>query len=173
MFVPLIDKGEYFNQTFEIPISLSDIFSRNFTYLLLQDGQLEGFANVTVTYARAITLHISANSSIPWGAPLYQLCLEDPHPFFNGTHNLFTAFLSFENHSPMAVTGLLHLELYNARGEFIGLTTTRVDAPPGSLHKQSIQLVVEDPSKITEEGYVDLYIEHPNFKLGPVMITYG
>lgn len=172
-FVPLIDKGEYVNETLRVPISLSEIFSGNRTYLLLQDGQLEALVDVTVTYARAITLQLSVNSSIPWGAPLYQLSLESPHPSFNGTHYFLETSLYFENHSPMSLTGLMHIEAYNARGEILGTTTTRVDAASESMFRQPIQIVLEDPSKLTEKGYIHIYIEYPPFKLGPVVITYG
>lgn len=170
-FVPLIAAGSDAEVMHNISLSLSDL---NLTALAFEDTNFETNTIIALKFARAIPVQMSTNTSIPWGAPLYNLSIGEIGYSFNGTHFVGTADLSFENHSPFFnVTGTIRYELYNSGGERLSSGETTVDVPSYSGYQGQMRLVLDDPTKLTPSGEIHVYFDTTVFSIGPVVVPYG
>jgi hypothetical protein len=91
--------------------------------------------NLTVTLHGGISLNgllpstISANMTLPWGAPLYNFSLGKPQlSLFNSTHSFLTIPISFENHAWFNIEGNLRVIAYGTDNgaQFQGQTNLNV-----------------------------------------------
>jgi len=165
--VERIAEGSLVEEAHNVSVSPTDITAKNLTHLLLRDGELKVDVSIGFRYAYALSFQVTIpNMSVPWGAPLYNLSARRTPPFFNGTHHLLNVSLSFENHSYLSITGTMRLEVYNELREYVGSGLKNLHVPPGSKYKDQVEVIIDDISKFTEEGYVRVYFDG----LGPVEI---
>ncbi len=171
-----IPRGGIANETHVMPISLSDIISKNLTYLLFSDTTLNLRASVGIKIANVIPLQVSTSSNMSWGAPLYNLLIGKMSfpEWYNSTHHRTTAWLSFENHSPFDVNGTIKLEIFNESAEYVGFGTGGVNAPSMREYNETVTIYIpsDNLSKFTETGKVHAYFESPMGSLD-WWFTYG
>jgi len=166
--IPLIPPNSVVEKTHNVSVNL-DYITQNLTYLIFNDSDLTIDALIAMTFAHAIPFQISTNTTMRWGAPLYNFSMGEP--FFDLTTQEMTVPLSFENHSPFSINGTMRLEIYNGNNEWLGSGTTQVIVPPNSAYKDEIEVSV-DVSKLTEKGNALLYFESPAFRLGPITLEW-
>jgi hypothetical protein len=112
-------------------------------------------ASLRFRVASAIAFQVSTGSTIPWGAPFHKLTIYNIA--YDDSNRIFSASLSFDNHAFFQVNGSLLIKLYNSAGELIGSATQNVNVPSQESFEGSIDITVNDPSKITHEGVLRLY----------------
>jgi len=166
-FLPLIAYSSNLEKSHNISLSLSNL---NLTYFLFQDSNFEADLSIAMKFARAVSLQVATDMIIPWGAPLYNFSVGEM-TYRNGTG---VVPVSFENHSSfLNVTGAIRFEIYNNRDEPIGSGEKFVDVPSHSGYGDQIELVVDDPAKITTNGQVYVSFETSMFSFGPMVMPYG
>lgn len=166
-FVPLVTRGSNVVIMHNVSINLDNT---NLTRLLFQDDNFEASMSIAMKFARTIPIEILTNETIPWGAPFYNFSIGEIT--FNGTHGV--APISFENHSPFSnVAGTTQFEIYNDESEYVGSCRKSLDVPSNSGYQDQIELVVDDPTKLTLSGQVHVFFETSMLSFGPVVIPYG
>jgi len=176
--VNVVKAGEESPLRHNISISLGIL--ENLLYLLFEDGNFTMDTYVGMRYAYTFYFQLQIpNMSTPWGAPFYNLSIEElPLPtLYNLTHFILAIPLSFENHAFFNVTGIVRMEILNSGREFIGSGITVLDVQPGSPNDPTpyngLISVIIPINQLTDTGYVNFYFENSIFKFGPVEKTYG
>jgi len=168
-FVPLIARSSNLEKSHNVSLSLNDL---NLTRFLFEDSNFTAELSIAMKFARVVPLQVATEMAIPWGAPLYNFSIGEITYYPNGTG---VVPISFENRSPLLnVNGTIRLEIYNNRGEPVGSGEKRVDVPSNyGRYVDEIELIVDDPAKITPSGQVHVSFETSMFNFGPVVIPYG
>jgi len=170
-FVPLVTRGSNIVTMHNVSINLDNT---NLARLLFQDDNFEASMSIAMKFARTIPIEILMNETIPWGAPFYNFSIGGITYSFNGTHYLGVASISFENHSHFSnVAGTIQFEIYNDKGEYVGSCRKSLDVPSNSGYEDQIELVIDDPTKLTPSGQVYVFFETSMLSFGPVVIPYG
>lgn len=170
--IPLVEKGgkvfALHNLTFSI-----DVLLEEGAYYLFHDSSFAVAALISVKLAEVIPVQAASNFSVPWGAPFYNFHLEQPtFESLNFTHLMVVAPISFENHAPVEINGKIKLFMYNIEGMLIGQGESAITAPQGTLYTGSVVFYVQT-SKITENGFFEIYFSTPFMSYGPLVIPYG
>jgi hypothetical protein len=169
-FLPLINHNSNLEKAHNISLSLNDL---NLSCFLFEDSNFTADLSITMKIARAFSLRVATDMAIPWGAPLYNFSFGEMTLQSNTTHYFGVIPLSFENHSSfLNVTGAIRFEVYNNRGELLGSGEKIVDVPSYSGYRDQIELVVDDPAKITANGQVYVSFETSMFSFGPMVVPY-
>lgn len=95
-----------------------------------------------------ISLAISAQTLLPWGAPLSDFKVGEPaFTPYNATAILATLPIGFKNNSPyIAVTGQIVTTLYDEADSLQGVGTLNISAPQGNQYQQSLNLPIRLPT---------------------------
>lgn len=166
--VPLIPPESVVEKTHNVSINL-DYLTQNLAYLIFNDSDLTIDVFIAMTFAHAIPLQISTNTTMSWGAPLHNFSIGEIS--FDSINQEMIIPLSFENHSPFAINGTMRLEFYNSGNEYLGSGTTEVSAPSNSAYEDRIEVSV-DVTKLTENGQAHFYFESSIFSLGPITMDW-
>lgn len=172
-FMPSIPRDSSVETTHNLSINLDEITSSALN-CLFNDTVLNLDTSMKLNFAHVIPFQISRNTTIPWGAPLYNFSIgQVSYDFHNLTHQRVIIPLSFENHSPyFSVHGTTKVELYNSSGEIVGSETLSLDVPSHSRCEDQVELIV-DASKLTVNGEVHFFFETSGFSFGPLVMPYG
>ena len=172
-FVALIPRSSSVDTAHNISINLDDDTSQ-VQFYLFNDTVFNLDMSLKVEFARAIPFQVSMNTTIPWGAPLYNFSVgQTSYNYLNLTHQEVIIPISFENHSPyFGVDGFMHVEIYNDNSEFLGSSVSGLNVPSHSSYEGQVEMIV-DVSKITGSGEVHFYFETSTFSIGPVVMPYG
>jgi len=165
-YVPSISRGTSIKQAHNISISLNEFVPKNLTYLFFNDSVLNVDTLVILKFAQTIHFQMSTNTTVPWGAPLYNFSVEEI--FCNLTDRTLTVPIDFENHSSFDLNGTIRLYVYDDKNEQIGYREITVIATSHSGYEEQIEVPV-NPSKRTKSGQVHLFIETAMFSLGPIV----
>ena len=171
--VPLIPRGSNIETAHNISLNLNDVIQRTPSYLF-NDTIFNINRSMKLRYAYTFAFQFSQNTTIDWGAPLYNFSTGhisyQPH---NSTHQKAVIPLSFENHSSFfSIAGTIHLEIYNDTNDSIGSGATSITVPPRSPYEGQIEAFV-DVSRLTESGVLHFYFETSMFSFGPWVMSYG
>jgi hypothetical protein len=144
-------------------------------YLLFNDTTLTEFQYVAFNYANAIPLSVHGNYSLPWGAPLSNLTVSNlSYRPYNANQSIVSVQIFFEDHNQyIAVTGSLHVEIYNSRGTLKGTGTANIDAQPNTSCNTQVDVLVSNFRTLPPKGEIHLFFETFMFNYGPVMIPFG
>jgi hypothetical protein len=165
-FIPLISKGTTVNSTHTVPVNLEDIMAIDYVPLLLNDSNFTVELYGGLSFARAIPIQVSANTTIPWGAPLSNFLVGSPSVSpFNLTHAEAIIPISFENHAVLDLTGTLELEFLSASRELIAFGETAVNVPAGAGFNSEINAYprLEDVTKLTDGATIHAVFETTMF----------
>ncbi len=168
-FVPLIPRGTCIKTAHNISLSPEDI-----EYYLFKDTLFNVSTSLRLKFSQAIPFQVSMNTTVPWGAPLFNFSVDQiSYDFSNFTHQRVIVPLYFENHSPyFGLDGIMQLQIYNNRGELLGSEAIVLDVPSESRYDGQVELHV-DTSKITLDGELHFFFENPLLSFGPLVIPYG
>jgi hypothetical protein len=170
--IPLISSRSKVDATHNISISLENMTYASLTRLLFNDTDFNVDVSLALKYAHVIPLEISTNSTMTWGAPLYNLSIGDIQtidPYYNGTHVRAILPLSFENHSFFTLDGTVRTVIVNADGDQVGGSTSQISVPSQSGSTTPLAVFVSTSPGILKE--VLLYFDFPSiFSYGPVVM---
>ena len=172
-FVPSIPRGSSIERAHNISISIDDITSQLLDYLF-NDSVFNLDLSLKLNFARAFPFQVSTNTTMPWGAPLYNFSIgQISYNLLNLTHQELIVPISFENHSPhFGVDGSMRVEIYNDNGELLGFSVSDLNVPSHSGYDGQVETIV-DVSKVTGSGEAHFYFETSAFSFGPLVMPYG
>ena len=158
-----VGRGKLAIKLHNVTLDLADLISR-MTNLLFEDAEFKVDTFLGLRYAYALSFSVGMmNQTFYWGAPFSGFSITRIAYHFNLTHHILTIDYGFENHSPIGVTGLLTIRLYNDRGEYLGQGSRVINAPHQSSFSDSIWVIIEKPERFTMSGYIEMSIENPIF----------
>ena len=164
--VPSIPQGTNVTETHTIPIDLDTILSMDHVPLLLNDSSFNVEIFAGLNFARAVPVQLSANITMPWGAPFANFSVGTISvSAHNGTHSEASIPVSFENHAVLDITGTLKLEFYDNLNEKIASGKTAISAAPQQSYSDRILVYArhQNSLQLTESGNVHLIFETPMF----------
>lgn len=175
-FIPVIRKGEAFNTTHQMRINLTDMLQTH-QDLIFNDTELQVNATVSMKAAELIPLQVSANLTMPWGAPLYNLTFGTPEFTVqidpNSTNYYRVAIpITFDNHAFFDLTGTVQLNMYNNRNIPTGTGKIVLKALQHSSYQADIELDVP-VAGTTKNGHLEVLFSISFFNYGPLVIPYG
>ena len=172
-FVALIPRNGSIETAHNISINTDDATSQVQTYLF-NDTIFNIDMSLKVKFASAVPLQVSMNTTVPWGAPLYNFSIGwISYNYLNLTHQEVMIPISFENHSPhFGVDGFMRVEIYNDNDELLGFSVSDLNVPSHSSYDSQVEMIV-DVSKVTGSGEVRFFFETSAFSIGPVVMPYG
>ncbi|MEM2953498.1 MAG: hypothetical protein QXU21_04400 [Candidatus Bathyarchaeia archaeon] len=153
--LPNVPAGEMVDSRCNLSLSLKEMLSNN-KELLTNDADLNGNASLSFRVASVIAFRVSTGFSIHWGAPLNGLTLY--RITYNEVSRIFSISLSFHNNAFFQLNASLLVKLYNSARELIGSTVQNVNVPSQESFQDSLEIIIDDPSKITSEGILRLYL---------------
>ncbi len=176
-FIPLIRRDEPMTVLHNMTISIDDLMQHSQEYLF-NDTILNVDASVGLNLVQLIPAQASGNFTIPWGAPLYNLAIGDPHyAMVNFTHFRVTVPVSFENHAFFDLIGTLQIRMFDDANTQIGEGQTAIQAYQHSTYSDYVDMYIQAPAIITPtpsfSGHLEISIETPMFNYGPLVIPYG
>jgi len=172
--VPLISSGSKVDATLNISITLNSMTTASLSRLLFNDTNFNVDMSLALRYAGVIALKISSNSTMTWGAPLYNLTLGDIQSIepYNTTHVRAILPLSFENHSFFNLNGTVRTVIVNTAGQKVGGSTALISAPAQSGGTTPLAVFISTSPGILKEAH--LYFDFPPvFSYGPVVMPIG
>jgi hypothetical protein len=128
--VPPILSGKKVDVTHHISITLDKMTPASLSRLLFNDTDFNVDMILALTYAGVIPLKISTNSTMTWGAPLYNLTIGSID--FNSTSMMAVVPVSFENHSFFNLNGTMQIEIVDALNQTVGSKTIPINVPSES-----------------------------------------
>ncbi|MCW3985412.1 MAG: hypothetical protein NWE91_03250, partial [Candidatus Bathyarchaeota archaeon] len=154
--------------------------SFNLNEIMIQDHYLFNDSNFTLSglvqlnYANLIPLGFEVNTTIPWGAPLFNFTIGMPeYNTYNSTYMRVNMPINFENHSPhFNVSGDILIEIFNDRHQLYGKSAVSIDVPSNNMYYGEIETLV-NAAMVTERGQIRVYVETEMFSYGPMVISYG
>jgi hypothetical protein len=168
-FVTTISRGENTSITHNMSLSIGQMASSDLSFLLFNDSELNVTAILRLTYANAFPFEITANISMPWGAPLANPAIGGISIApFNSTHVRAFAPVSFENHSYLEMSGTMRLEIVDGVGHVAGEGATIFYAPSENRFETIMEVLLSDSLANIREAR--LHFQTPFFTYGPVVI---
>jgi len=155
-----------------VNLNLNEIMTR--TDYLFCDSNFTIYGSINLNYANLIPFGFETNTTIPWGAPLFNFTTGMPeYSVYNTTHLIVNMPINFQNHSPyFGVTGTIQIEIFNDRDQLIGNSTVSIDAPSNADYYDEVGMLV-NAWMFTEKGQIRVYVETEMFDYGPMVINYG
>jgi hypothetical protein len=163
--VPTIPPSNNVQKEHSITLNLTNLVTE-FPYLAFNDSVFDMHTFVTLRFANVIPIQMSANGTIPWGAPFYNFSVGEIS--LDYAEMKLTIPLTFENHAFFSINGTMRLEIYNNENEQISATSVIIDVPPDFRFEDIVEMNV-DPSKLTREGQICVFFETPMFNVGPII----
>jgi hypothetical protein len=170
--IPTIGIGEKVSILHNLTLDIDDLLHSNQEFLF-NDTQLNITESIGMVIGEVLPVQASGNISIPWGAPLYDLKLEEPqYSAVNYTQMQVMVPMSFDDHAFFDVIGEVYLRMYNSANQLIGLGQSMIDAAPHSHYDGQIDLNVA-VSSITQTGRFELDFQTSLFSFSSKVIQYG
>jgi hypothetical protein len=140
IYIPVIGQGQTINVTQNVKLNVTDLLQTHQS-LLNNDTDLTTNTRLSMLAAGVIPVQASSNSSMQWGAPLYNLTLGAPQlAMFNATYSVVTVPLSFENHAFFDVSGTVWLRAYSNASELIGQGQTSIQVAQHSPYDGNLEV---------------------------------
>ncbi|MGB8780444.1 MAG: hypothetical protein WCD81_07330 [Candidatus Bathyarchaeia archaeon] len=142
IFIPVIGQGQTINVTQNVKLNVTDLLQTHQS-LLNNDTDLTTNTRISMLAAGVIPVQASSNSSMQWGAPLYNLTLGTPQlAMFNATYSVATVQLTFENHAFFDLSGTVWLRAYSNANELIGQGQTSIQVAQHSPYDGNLEVYV-------------------------------
>jgi hypothetical protein len=174
-FIPAIKKGDTLNATHQVKLNITDLLQIYQSYMF-NDSEVQMNTTVNMKAAGLLSVQISSNMTLPWGAPFYNFTVGPPSfaPLF--TTNLarckVVVPVNFENHAFFDLIGTLQLRMYNSTNSLVGEGQTEIAEPRGSTYNGSLEIDVP-VTDVTSSGHFEISFAAPFFNFGPLTIRYG
>jgi hypothetical protein len=171
IFIPVIGQGETINVTQNVELNVTDLLQTQQS-LLTNDTDLTANTRLSMLVAGVIPVQASSNSSLQWGAPLYNLTLGTPQlAMFNATYFVATVPLSFENHAFFDLSGTVWLRAYSSANELIDQGQTSIQVAQHSPYDGNLKVYV--PSGAGPIVRLEVYVVTNFFSYGLEIAVHG
>jgi hypothetical protein len=171
-FIPIINKDEAATITHNVTIDFNTLLQHDKKFLF-NDTELEIYEIVGMVIADLIPIQASSNSSMPWGAPLYNFALGQPqYVAANSTHFLVSLPITFENHAFFDVAGNIQIKMYNNTNGLLGEGQISINVPQQFFYDGFVEFYVSR-SDVTDDGYFSVSILTPLFNYENLVVSYG
>lgn len=167
--VPTIPPSNNVQKAHSITLNLTNL-ATEFPYLAFNDTIFDMHTFVALRFANVIPIQMSANGTIPWGAPFYNFSIGKIS--LDYAQMKVAIPLTFENHAFFSINGTMRLEIYNNNNEQISGTDVTIDVPSGSRFEDIMEINI-DLSKLTREGQMHIFFETPMFSVGPIIKSWA
>lgn len=166
-FFPTISGGTHLESEHNIKISIEEMSSIDWNYLLFSDSNFDLYANVSLDFAYLMPIEMTINERIPWGAPFHNFSVNVSILSYNSTHYEIVTYLSFENHTFLDITGTMQLEIYNNLNEWIVSGKTSLEVQSGFRFEGQVLTFLDnaDISNLTETGKIYVNFITPMFTM--------
>jgi hypothetical protein len=169
--IPTIGQGQTINVTQNVQLNVTDLL-RTHQSLLNNDTDLTTYTRLSMLAAGLIPVQASSNSSMQWGAPLYNLALGTPQlAMFNATYSVAIVPLSFENHALFDLSGTVWLRAYSNANELIGQGQIRIQVAQHSPYDGNLEVYV--PSEAGSIARLEVYFVTTFFNYGQEIAVHG
>jgi hypothetical protein len=174
-FIPVIRNGETLNTTHQMRINLTNMLQTH-QNLIFDDTELQISATVSMKVAELISLQVSSNLTMPWGAPLYNLTFAAPKLTAqigpNSTKYYRVAIpITFENHAFFDLTGTVLLAMNNNTNIFTGTGKIVLNVTKQSSCQADLEL--DAPvAETTRSGHLEVFFVTSFFNYGPLVIPW-
>lgn len=166
--IPLIKQSQAVNTTHNMKLNLTELLQTDQS-LLFNDSELTINKIVDLTAAEFFQVQGSTNSSVPWGAPMYNLVLDTPQFIaYNATHLNVTIPVSFENHAFFDLTGTIQVRSHSSTNALVNVAEFGFEAPQRSRYSQSLQFYV--PMLGRSRLRFEVYFATQFFNYGPLVV---
>lgn len=163
-----------------LSISIQSMIRSNLTYLLFNDDSFLMDTLVDLRYANFLGFKIrTANTSVPWGAPLsnFQLGRPTSPQSVPGEPRILSVSVpfSFENHSPLSIQGAISMKIYDHQGTWLGSGSKPFDVKADSFYSDEIQIDAtrESLRNYIGKGYLEIQFEVAGFSFELPRVEYG
>jgi hypothetical protein len=175
-FVPLIGTGQSVNTTHQIKVRFSDLLNGS-TRLLFDDVDLRLVETFSMKAAELIPVQASSNTSIQWGAPLYNFALgmpqlSDEASGHGGSSAGVVVPVSFEDHAFFGFNGTLLVRVYNNVSVLIGSGRASFDVSQKSPFREKL-MVDAAMQNVTSTGHYEAFVETSLFSVGQLVFPYA
>lgn len=163
-----IPKNTNVSESHEVSINLDDILLLDQISLLLEDSDFNVEIFTSLTFAQAIPVQLSTNTTIPWGAPLANFSTGTfSFSDYNITHEEAKIPISFENHAILDIQGSLIIDVYNNSQERVASGMIMINATSGSIYSDSVAVYAsrQDGLRVTSNGNLHMIFETLVFTL--------
>jgi len=164
-FISSIPQGTNVSESHKVSIDLDAMQLLDQESLLLEDSDFNVEIITVLNFARTVPVQLSANTTIPWGAPFAQFSIGQISVFpHNSTHLEATIPISFENHAILDIAGTLIVETYNSQ-ERITSGMNIINVPSGYGYSDSVSVFIsqQDVLEFTSSGTFHMIFETPMF----------
>lgn len=169
--IPVIGQGQTINFTQNVKLNATDLLQTHQS-LLNNDTDLTTDTRLSMLVAGVIPVQASSNSSMQWGAPLYNLALGTAQlAMFNATYSVATVPLSFENHAFFDVTGDVWLRAYTSANQLIGQGQTSIQVAQHSPYDRNLEVYV--PTAAGPIVRLEVYFVTTFFNYGQEIALHG
>jgi hypothetical protein len=145
-------------------VKVNCIFTTNFKEILQMDRELltkDDYLNVNTTFhfkvAHLIAFNATNISIIQWGAPFHNLTIYGEA--YNITSQVFSFYVSFNNHAPFPINGTLTARITNLSNETISVISLNLNVQPKESFVRLIEVIV-DPLKMMDNAFVQLSFDN-------------
>jgi hypothetical protein len=175
-FIPVIERGQTLNTTLQMSINVTDMLQTR-QNLIFNDTELQVNATVRMKAAELISLQVSSNITVPWGAPLYNLTFGTPKFTVQIAPNSTKYYrvdipTTFENHASFDLNGTAQLNIYSNRNTLTGTGKIVIKAPQQSTYQADLELDVP-VADTTTNGRFEVFFAALFFNCGTLVIPYG
>lgn len=171
VYVPLVPHEHTINITHDLKLNVTELLQTN-QNLVFNDTELTANMTVCMKAANSIPIRASSNISVPWGAPLAKLAVNNPEfSTDNGIHPYVVVPVSFENHASFNLTGKIQLQVYNTTGSLVTQTETDIDVSQHSAYNGELELFI--PLSTISGAHFKVFFYSTYFAYGPLEVPYG
>ena len=174
-FLVVVPSGQNTSILHNVTLSLNDMAERANQYLF-GDTNLTCRVTAGLNFVEIVPTQLSANVTLPWGAPLYDFTLGQP-TFNAADPNHVTAKvpMSFENHAAFDLNGNVTARLFSGQDTLLGESQTVAYAAKNMSYSGSLSFSVPASSASAGNlsGHFEVYFSTTMFECGPVVIPYG
>lgn len=154
--LPDVPAGRKTDLSVNFSVSLEQLFLED-SELLTVDTELDVNASVHLRVAYAIAFKASMIFGAPWGAPFHNLTVYDVN--YDSSKQVFSFFISFDNHAQYPINGALKTELYNSTNMLIGSAAQLVEVPSQACSQTYFATDISS-TEITPNVIIRIYFEN-------------
>ena len=175
-FVPRIAQGQNVTVLHNATLSRESLQARAERFMF-NDFNLTLQLSAGLAFAELLPSQVSANISVPWGAPLHNFSLGQPaFNVFNATYVEVHEPFSFDNHAVFDVVGNVRVKLYENTGRLICEGQADLHAAKGTRFTGTAVFYAPAsavPALVEQHVYAEVSFSVGSFEYGPLVVHYG
>jgi len=170
--VPIIKRNTVITINHNVTVNITDLFQKGYAFIF-NDTTLVLYESASMSIAEILPFRASTNTTIAWGAPLYNLSLGEPEYLaVNRTHTLIRVPVRFENHAFFDIAGNLTIRMYSSENTLVEQEQTTIEAPSHTIYNGFAEIYVKSTA-ISSSGRLEIYLQTSIITLNLGEINFG